>query len=303
MSQIIGIGETVLDIIFDDHNKPLSAKPGGSVYNAMISVARYGKPASMITETGDDKVGEIIRTFLRHNGVDDSLVTINDGCQSHLALAFLDEQKKANYEFYKDYKSQRIRCAIPKFESGDILLFGSYFAINPGLRTEVKPVLEAARKGGALLYYDVNFRASHSAEAKSLWPSIAENMRLAHIVKGSDEDIAIMLGTKDWRMAYREYIQPLCPYFICTEGSSGATLLTPDSEFHVPAQRIIPVSTIGAGDSFNAGTTCGLLDENVAAVDSVSPQSFVPALAKAMQKGVEFATEVCLSLDNYIKKK
>lgn len=40
MSQVIGIGETVLDIVFDHEQRPLSAKPGGSVYNAMISVAR-----------------------------------------------------------------------------------------------------------------------------------------------------------------------------------------------------------------------------------------------------------------------
>ena len=300
MPQIIGIGETVLDIIFDDDNQPLSAKPGGSVYNAMISVARYGKPAAMITETGDDKVGGIIRSFLRKNGVDDSLVTVNAGCQSHLALAFLDKEKKADYEFYKDYKSQRISFAMPKFTSGDIILFGSYFAINPGLRSDVKPVLEAARQGGALLFYDVNFRATHRAEAQFLWPTIAENMRLAHVVKGSDEDIAIMLGTKDWRSAYRDTIRPLCPYFICTEGSAGATLMTPDSEFHIPAQHITPVSTIGAGDSFNAGTTCGLLDENVSAADTQNPQTFVPALTQAMRKGVDFATEVCLSLENYI---
>lgn len=302
MSQVIGIGETVLDIVFDHEQRPLSAKPGGSVYNAMISVARAGHNAAMITETGDDAVGDIIRKFLSDNKVEASLVTVNKGCQSHLALAFLDEQKKANYEFYKDYKSQRISFAMPSFRQGDILLFGSYFAINPGLRQEVKPVIETARSEGALLFYDVNFRATHKAEAKELWPTIEENMRMAHIVKGSDEDIELMLGMSDWRRAYHDIIAPLCPYFICTEGASGATLITPDGEHHVAGQKITPVSTIGAGDSFNAGTVCGLLEASITSADISSPK-FAESLAQAMHKGVEFATEVCLSLDNYIAKR
>ena len=47
MPKVVGIGETVLDIVFDDGNQPLSAKPGGSVYNAMISVARAGHPENI----------------------------------------------------------------------------------------------------------------------------------------------------------------------------------------------------------------------------------------------------------------
>ena len=36
MRKVIGIGETVLDIIFKD-NKPVEAVPGGSTFNASTS--------------------------------------------------------------------------------------------------------------------------------------------------------------------------------------------------------------------------------------------------------------------------
>lgn len=300
--RVVGIGETVLDIVFDSNNQPLSAKPGGSVFNAMISVARDGKQAAMITETGDDLVGRIINGFLAQNGVDDSLVTVNEGCQSHLALAFLDDEKKANYEFYKFYSDQKIRFAMPNFEPGDCLLFGSYFAINPSLRADVLPVLQAARQGHALLYYDINFRATHSDDAYYLWPTIAQNIELAHIVKCSDEDLQNLFGTSDWRGVYRDEISSRCPYFICTQGSAGATLLTPEGEFHVAAPSISPVSTIGAGDSFNAGTLCGLIDQGLTAA-SLSAPNFCERLLCAMHRGVDFATEVCQTLDNYISKR
>ena len=56
---IIGLGETILDIIFKD-DKPSAAVPGGSTYNAIISLGRTGVPATIVTETGNDHVGDII---------------------------------------------------------------------------------------------------------------------------------------------------------------------------------------------------------------------------------------------------
>ena len=56
MGRIIGIGETILDILFKN-GQPVKAVPGGSVYNSIISIGRMGLDASFISEVGDDKVG------------------------------------------------------------------------------------------------------------------------------------------------------------------------------------------------------------------------------------------------------
>ena len=42
MRKVIGIGETVFDIIFKN-GQPISGRPGGSVFNAMISLGRMGQ--------------------------------------------------------------------------------------------------------------------------------------------------------------------------------------------------------------------------------------------------------------------
>jgi len=59
MRKVIGIGETVLDIIFKD-NKPVNAVPGGSAFNAIISLGRAGISAHFIGEVGHDRVGTYI---------------------------------------------------------------------------------------------------------------------------------------------------------------------------------------------------------------------------------------------------
>ena len=78
MRKVIGIGETVFDIIFrNDH--PVSATPGGSTYNSIGSIGRAGIPAEFISETGDDRVGRKIMSFLEENGVSSKGIFVHKG--------------------------------------------------------------------------------------------------------------------------------------------------------------------------------------------------------------------------------
>lgn len=64
MRKVIGIGETILDIIFRGE-QPTAAVPGGSVFNGIVSLGRIGVPICFISETGNDHVGNIILNFMR----------------------------------------------------------------------------------------------------------------------------------------------------------------------------------------------------------------------------------------------
>ena len=64
MRKVIGIGETILDIIFKE-NQPYKAVPGGSVFNGLISLSRLDIPVSFISEIGNDHVGDIIADFMK----------------------------------------------------------------------------------------------------------------------------------------------------------------------------------------------------------------------------------------------
>ena len=59
MRKVIGIGETILDIIFRGE-QPSAAVPGGSVFNGIVSLGRMGVNVGFISETGNDRVGNII---------------------------------------------------------------------------------------------------------------------------------------------------------------------------------------------------------------------------------------------------
>ena len=87
MKRVIGIGETVLDILFKN-DQPQKAVPGGSTFNSIVSLGRAGVDCAMVTEVGGDHVGDIICNFLVDNGVSAEYVCRHEQNKSHITLAF-----------------------------------------------------------------------------------------------------------------------------------------------------------------------------------------------------------------------
>lgn len=302
MRKVIGIGETVLDIIFKD-NQPIGAVPGGSTYNAMISLGRAGVPAQFISETGNDRVGQMIISFLEENGVSAEYINVFPDSKSPLSLAFLNEQNDAEYLFYKDHPHDQLDFVMPDVKPDDIVMFGSYYAINPVIRPQVKGFLDYARQKGAILYYDVNFRPSHKNEVMKLTPNILENLEMADIVRGSHEDFEVMYKKDDADKVYRAEISFYCKKFIYTQGSRPIELRAEgglSKNYPIPSD-IEVVSTIGAGDNFNAGLVFGMMKYGITreVIDRGLTEEQWDLLIDCGQR---FSAECCKSLNNYISK-
>ena len=150
----------MLDIIFKN-GKPIEAVPGGSTFNGIISLGRAGVNATFISETGSDRVGEYVRQFLKQNNVDTASVNVYPDSKSPVSLAFLDDSNNADYIFYREQRHDHMDFTYPDINRDDVVVFGSYYAVNPNLRPQVSGLLEIARQRGAIIYYDVNFRPAH----------------------------------------------------------------------------------------------------------------------------------------------
>ena len=255
--RVIGIGETVFDILFKE-DQPQKAVPGGSTFNSIVSLGRAGVPCAMVTEVGGDHVGDLICRFLHDNGVSSEYVCRHENVKSHISLAFLDEHNDAQYVFYKDHASVSLDGKLPVMDKDDVVLFGSFFAINPAIRPVVGGLLRAAREAGAWLYYDVNFRKPHVADLPNVMVNIEENMSLSDVVRGSMEDFDYLYGLHDGDAIY-EKVCCLCRTFILTDGARSIRVYTPESCETYPVQAIETVSTVGAGDNFNAGYIFAML--------------------------------------------
>lgn len=299
MRKVIGIGETILDILFRD-GQPQAAVPGGSVYNAVISLGRMGQNVTFISETGNDRVGEMILANMRENGVDTANVNVFPEGKSPVSLAFLNERNDAEYIFYKDYPRQRLEVNMPEISSDDIIMIGSYFAITLVLRDKVKELLDRAHDAGAIIYYDVNFRSTHANEAIKLMPTIIENFEYADILRGSTEDFQNMFRQPDADKVYSDHVEFYCPNFICTDADGDVRLRTKHVCKDYPVTPLKAVSTIGAGDNFNAGVVYGLLKYRVRRADLAElTEADWDAIIRC---GMDFSADVCKSVSNSVSK-
>lgn len=299
MRKVIGIGETIMDIIFKD-GKPTAAVPGGSMFNGIISLGRLGVPVSLISETGNDRVGDLIVDFLEDNGVEHKGVIQYQNGRSAISLAWLNEKNDAEYMFYKDYPSARLEVSWPEINSDDIVMMGSYFVLNPVLRPKVKDFLDYARERGALIYYDFNFRSSHKHEAIKIYADMLENLEYTDIVRGSVEDLENLFGNGDAAKVYKREIEFYCKNFLCTDAGGDIKLITPSVSMDFKVDKIPTVSTIGAGDNFNAGVVYGLIKYGVRRNDLANLDE--GTWTKIIQCGKDLATDVCQSFNNSISK-
>lgn len=297
--KIIGIGETIMDIIFKN-GQPTAAVPGGSVFNSVISLGRLGMNVTFISETGNDRVGKVILDFLKDNGVNNEHVCVYYDGRTPVSLAWLNEQNDAEYEFYKDYPKARLDVIWPRIEKNDIVIMGSYFVLNPVLRGKVLEFLNYAKEKEAIIYYDFNFRNNHKAEALKLYPDILENLEFADIVRGSTEDITNMFGDDDPDRVYQKEVDFYCKNMICTDGGKRVRLISPKVRKDYSVKEIKTVSTIGAGDNFNAGIVYGLVKENITKenVNDITEEQW----DRILKCAVDFSSHVCQTLNNSISK-
>ena len=152
---------------------------------------------------------------------------------------------------------------IRRFRKDDIVIIGSYYAPNPVLRDKGGGTAGTRARHACHHLLRSQFRSSHKEEAIKLAPTIIENLEYANIVRGSQEDFFYMWGLQEADKIYKDKVKFYCRNFLCTAGAEQVSLRTGtiSKEYSIP--HLEAVSTIGAGDNFNAGIIFGLLKHNV----------------------------------------
>ncbi|MCQ2252892.1 MAG: carbohydrate kinase [Bacteroidales bacterium] len=302
MRKIYATGETVFDIMFRD-GRPFGGNPGGSVLNSVVTLGRLGLRPVFMSDYCDDMIGQEIRGFLMDNNIEPRQVISDTSKQTSVAMAFLDSDNNARYEFYKQ-RPQKADLSLfsAPFVSDDIMLFGSFYGIMPEIRDGVRNLVEQAHKAGAIVVYDPNFRRPHLKDLDRVLPFIEENIRLADIVKGSDEDFSLIFGTQghDDTFGRLRGINPGAWLFY-TMGKNGCAYSCGGNTGVVPVPSISTVSTIGAGDNFNAGIVYGLCRLGITK-GTIAAGVDESAIHDIIDYAVKFSQHVCMSHENYISR-
>jgi fructokinase len=121
-------------------------------------------------------------------------------------------------------------------------------------------VLEMVRDLAAstTVSYDLNLRPAMVEYQNDLVGTVEQLVDIAHIVKASDEDLAMLYPQLSWQDAARALLGHGPSVVAVTLGDKGCAWVDADGVVSVPAHPTTVIDTIGAGDTFGAALLDGL---------------------------------------------
>jgi 2-dehydro-3-deoxygluconokinase len=276
---------------------------GGGEYNVARGLRRcFGLRAGVVTALADNAVGRLVEDFILQGGVDTSFLkwvpydgvgrTVRNG------LNFTERGYGARAAAGC---SDRGHTAISQTKPGDFdweTIFGPkngarwfhtggiFAALSASTAEVAAEAMDAARKYGTPISYDLNYR-------DSLWKSIGgkakaqevnrEMVRKVDLLLGNEEDFTAMLGVKVKGVSedfaelpiegYKEMLQEVAALYpnlklvgstlrtayTASRNAWGAIALYEDQITHVPQRDIDIFDRVGGGDSFASGLIYGML--------------------------------------------
>ena len=276
---------------------------GGGEYNVARGLRRcFGQRTAIATALAENQIGRLVEDFILQGGVDTSLLqwVPYDGVGRTVRNGLNFTERGYGVRAAAGC-SDRGHTAVAQIKSGDFdweNIFapgngarwfhtgGIFAALSASTAAVAVEAMDAARKYGTPVSYDLNFR-------DSLWKSIGgkakaqevnrEIVRKVDLLLGNEEDFSAMLGVKikgvgeDFAelpiAGYEEMLREVAALYpnlkliastlrtvhSATSNGWGAIALYQDKIVHVPQTDIGIFDRVGGGDSFASGLIYGLL--------------------------------------------
>lgn len=276
VSRIPAPGETVPGTAF-------STAAGGKGANQALAARRAGAKVRIIGSAGRDTMGDQALALLDEGGVDLSNVRRSELAQG-VAMIFVDEAGEnvigilpgANGETSIDDAERTLADLGAK----DVLVVQQEIA--PG--STIRALSMAKDRGARSILNTAPFLSTTREAAKR-----------ADIVVANETEFALLAGDGPLEQKMDEYVAATGRTIIVTLGPEGARAKGADGlSISVPAHKIVPVDTVGAGDTFVGYLAAGL-DAGLSLETSMRRAAVAASLAclkPGAQPAIPMASEV-----------
>lgn len=261
-----------------------SMAAGGKGANQALAARRAGASVRMFAAAGTDSFADEALKLLGDDGVDLSRVRIAEGATG-IAMIFVDDDGENVIAILPGangtMSTMDAEAALAGLGTGDLLMLQQEIPQAATARA-----LQLARAQGVTAILN-------TAPFLDSTPELAAE---ATIVIANETEFALLTGTSldelDSAMAKlaRERKQTV----IVTLGGDGARAATPERSFAVPAMKIEPIDTVGAGDTFCGYLAAGL-DKGLdleAAMHRAAVAASLACLKPGAQPAVPWLAEV-----------
>ena len=266
MIDITAVGEILIDLTQSGVNElgipVFAANPGGAPANLAVAAARLGASTAFIGKVGTDSFGTFLRNTLTENKVDVSGMVTDPHNRTTLAVVALDKFGERTFSFYRDPSADvNLRAeeiSEEQLKNTKFLHFGSVSLTTDPARSATLYAAETAKKHGAIISYDPNYRASLWSDEATAIERMLEPLGLVDVLKVSDEELPLLTGTTDLEAGSQILADKGIRLVLVTLGANGAFYRFGGKTGHVPGVKVKVGDTNGAGDTFFGATLAQL---------------------------------------------
>lgn len=258
MRDITALGEILIDLtqcgINEQGIPQFTANPGGAPANLAVAAARLGAKTTFIGKVGRDSFGAYLRSCLEENGVDVTGLTTDPLRNTTLAVVALDVAGERSFSFYRESSADVNLSAedIPLSLLADTRFFhfGSVSLTCEPAYSATLYAAKRAKKNGAILSYDPNYRASLWPDKQTAIARMQEPLTLVDVLKVSDEELPLLTGTTDLEAGSAILAARGIRLVLVTLGAKGSFYWYQGHTGQVPGVPCKVGDTNGAGDTF-----------------------------------------------------
>ena len=266
MIDITAVGEILIDLTQSGVNEQgipvFAANPGGAPANLAVAAARLGASTAFIGKVGTDSFGTFLRNTLTENRVDVSGMVTDLHSRTTLAVVALDKFGERTFSFYRDPSADvNLRAeeiSEDQLKNTKFLHFGSVSLTTDPARGATVYAAETAKKHGAIISYDPNYRASLWSDEATAVERMLEPLSMVDVLKVSDEELPLLTGTTDLEAGSKILSDKGIALVLVTLGANGAFYRFKGCTGHIPGVKVKVGDTNGAGDTFFGATLAQL---------------------------------------------
>lgn len=278
MIDITAVGEILIDLTQSGINElgipVFAANPGGAPANLAVAASRLGASSAFIGKVGTDSYGTFLRNTLIENNVDVSGMVVDQANRTTLAVVAVDKTGERTFSFYRDPSAdvnlRTDEISEEQLKNTRFLHFGSVSLTTDPARTATLYAAETAKKHGAIISYDPNYRASLWSDETTAIERMLEPLPMVDVLKVSDEELPLLTGTTDLAEGSAMLADKGIRLVLVTLGANGAYYRFGAYTGHIPGVKVKVGDTNGAGDTFFGATLTQLA--KVENLDALTPE-------------------------------
>ena len=205
---VLGIGEVMLRLSpvgkeRISYSEAFEKKAGGSELNVVSGISMLGLRTGIITKLPGNEIGKFVKHKIRYSGTSDDYVTYDTSEGARLGIYYYESgayprQSVVSYDRRASSFTTFTPKELPEAIYSSANLFhtsGITLALGEGLRLGVYEMMEAFKREGALISFDVNYRAALWTESEAK-EAILKVLPLVDILFISEETSRKMFGMK-----------------------------------------------------------------------------------------------------------